>query len=197
MRRGIRPDGTRLLIMQSWDFAVMSDDDAASVIAYIRSLPPVDRVTPRVKLGPVGRMLVATHQLPFDATRIVDQGLPAAPPPPPGNTLAYGEYLTRVAGCQACHGIHFSGGHLAGSPDVPAAANITPTGIGAWNDTQFLLTLTTGRDPNGHYLNDFIPWRAIKYMTDDSSWRSSTTSSASRPARPEAASAAESSLRLS
>ncbi|MBV8368282.1 MAG: c-type cytochrome [Candidatus Eremiobacteraeota bacterium] len=167
IRRGIRADGTRLLIMPSWDYAVLSDDDAASVIAYIRSLPPVDRATPRVKLGPVGRMLVATHQLPFDATRIADEGLSATPPPPPGTTLGYGEYLTRVAGCQACHGIHFSGGHLAGPPDVPAAANITPTGIGTWDETQFLRTLTTGKDPNGHYLNDFMPWRTIKYMTDD------------------------------
>ena len=167
IRRGIRADGTRLIIMPSWAFAVMSDDDAASVIAYIRSLPPVDRATPRVKLGPIGRMLVATHQLPFDATRIADEGLPTGPPPPPGKTLAYGEYLTRIAGCQTCHGIHFSGGHLAGPPDVPPAANITPTGIGAWNEDQFLKTLTTGRDPNGHYLNDFMPWRTIKYMTDD------------------------------
>ena len=44
IRRGIRPDGTRLLIMPSWDYAALSNDDAASVIAYIRSLPPVDRV---------------------------------------------------------------------------------------------------------------------------------------------------------
>lgn len=166
IRRGIRPDGTRLLIMPSWDYAAMSDDDAASVIAYIRSLPPVDRATPRAKLGPVGRLLVATHQLPFDATRIADEGPPPSPPPPM-KTVAYGQYLTRIGGCMGCHGVHLSGGKLAGGPNDPPAANITPTGIGTWSDVQFMLTLTKGVDPNHHQLNDFMPWRTIRNMTDD------------------------------
>jgi mono/diheme cytochrome c family protein len=166
IRRGVRPDGTRLLIMPSWDYAAFSDDDAASVIAYVRSLPPVDRATPRVKLGPVGRVLVATHKLPFDATRLADEGPPPAPPPPM-KTVAYGEYLARIGGCMGCHGVHLSGGHLAGGPGDPPAANITPTGIGTWTDTQFMITLTRGVDPNHHQLNDFMPWRTIRNMTDD------------------------------
>ena len=166
IRRGIRPDGTRLLIMPSWDYYALSDDDAAAVIAYIRSLPPVDRATPRVKLGPVGRVLVATHKLPFDATRIADEGPPPSPPPPM-KTVAYGQYLARIGGCMGCHGVHLSGGKLAGGPNDPPAANITPTGIGTWTDVQFMSTLTTGADPNRHRLNDFMPWRTIRNMTDD------------------------------
>jgi len=166
IRRGVRPDGTRLLIMPSWDYAAFSDDDVASVIAYIRSLPPVDRATPRVKLGPVGRALIATHKLTFDATRIADEGPPPSPPPPM-KTVAYGQYLARVGGCMGCHGEHLSGGHLAGPPDVPPAANLTPTGIGTWTDVQFMLTLTKGVDPNHHQLNEFMPWRTIRNMTDD------------------------------
>jgi mono/diheme cytochrome c family protein len=166
IRRGIRPDGTRLLIMPSWDYYAMSDDDAASVIAYLRSLPPVDRATPRVKLGPVGRILVATHKLPFDATRIADEGPPPSPPPPM-KTVAYGQYLARIGGCMGCHGEHLSGGKLAGGPNDPPASNITPTGIGTWSDTQFMITLTKGVDPNHHQLNDFMPWRTIRNMTDD------------------------------
>jgi mono/diheme cytochrome c family protein len=166
IRRGVRPDATRLLIMPSWDYAAMSDDDAASVIAYIRSLPPVDRATPRVQLGPVGRVLVATHKLPFDATRIADEGPPPSPPPPM-KTVEYGQYLTRIGGCMGCHGVHLSGGKLAGGPDDPPASNITPTGIGSWTDVQFMLTLTKGVDPNHHQLNDFMPWRTIRNMTDD------------------------------
>ena len=165
IRRGIRPDGTRLLIMPSWDYTVMSDSDAASVIAYLRSLPPVDRVNPRVKLGPVGRMLVATHKLPFDATRIADEG-PPPPAPPPMDVVAYGKYLTRIGGCMGCHGVHLSGGHLAGSPDDPPASNITPTGIGTWSVVDFMRTLTRGKDPSGHVLHPFMPWRTIGDMTD-------------------------------
>jgi mono/diheme cytochrome c family protein len=166
IRRGVRPDGTRLLIMPSWDFARYGDNDAASVIAYIRSLPPVDRVTPRVKLGPVGRILIATKKLPFDAVRIADEGPPPTTVPPPMQMVAYGEYLARVGGCMGCHGAHLSGGHLAGPPDVPPAANITRTGIGRWSAADFIITLTKGRDPSGHQLNPFMPWRTISQMTD-------------------------------
>jgi mono/diheme cytochrome c family protein len=167
IRRGVRPDGSRLLIMPSWDYAAFSDDDAASVIAYLRSLPPVDRAAPRVKLGPVGRILVATHKLPFDADRIVDEGVPTASPPPAGTSAAYGQYLARIGGCMGCHGVHLSGGHLAGPPDVPPAANLTPTGIGTWSSADFIRTITKGRDPSGHNLNDFMPWRTIRDMSDD------------------------------
>ncbi len=165
IRRGIRADGTRLLIMPSWSYEAMSDDDAASVIAYLRSLPPVDRSTPRVRLGPIGRMLIATHKLTFDATRIVDEG-PPPPPPPPMAMVEYGKYLVRIGGCMECHGTHLSGGHLEGSPSDPPASNLTPRVIGAWSDVGFMRTLTKGRDPSGHPLNDFMPWRTIRYMTD-------------------------------
>lgn len=166
IRRGLRPDGTRLLIMPSWDYIAMSDDDAASVIAYLRSLPPVDRVNPRVKLGPVGRVLVATHKMPFDATRIADEG-PPPPPPPPMDTVAYGKYLARIGGCMGCHGVHLSGGHLAGSPDDPPASNLTPAALASWSSADFIRTLTKGVDPKMHQLNEFMPWRTIRGMTDD------------------------------
>jgi mono/diheme cytochrome c family protein len=166
IRRGIRPGGTRLLIMPSWDYAVLSDSDAASLVAYIRSLPPVDRETPRVRLGPVGRVLVATHKLPFDAVRIADEGPPPTPPPPM-MMVEYGKYLTRIGGCMGCHGVHLSGGHLAGSPDDPPASNITTRGIGTWSAADFMVTLTKGKDPSGHVLNPFMPWRTIRDMTDN------------------------------
>jgi mono/diheme cytochrome c family protein len=165
IRRGVRPDGTRLLIMPSWDYAALSDSDAASLVAYLRSLPPVDRVNPRVRLGPIGRVLVATHKLPFEATRIADEGVPP-PPPPPMDVVGYGKYLTRIGGCMGCHGAHLSGGHLAGPPDVPPASNLTPRGLAGWHATDFMITLTKGRDPSGHQLNEFMPWRTIRNMTD-------------------------------
>ncbi|HEX3548781.1 MAG TPA: cytochrome c [Candidatus Elarobacter sp.] len=166
LRRGVRPDGTRLLIMPSWDYAALSDDDAASIVAYIRSLPPVDRVAPRPKLGPIGRILIVTHKLEFDATRLADEGPPPSPPPA-GVTAAYGKYLARIGGCMACHGVNLSGGHLVGSPSDPPAANLTPTGIGTWSQDQFVTTLRSGKDPSGHQLDPFMPWRTIGAMTDD------------------------------
>jgi mono/diheme cytochrome c family protein len=165
IRRGIRADGTRLLVMPSWAYAAFSNDDAASVIAFIRTLAPVDRVTPRVRLGPMGRVLIATHKLPFDATRIEDEAPPA--PPTSITTVEFGKYLARVGGCMSCHGAHLSGGHLAGSPDDPPAANLTPTALASWSSADFIRTLTKGRNPAGHTLNPFMPWRTLRNMTDD------------------------------
>jgi mono/diheme cytochrome c family protein len=165
IRRGIRADGTRLIIMPSWSYAALSDSDAASIVAYVRTLPPVDRATPRVRLGPVGRILLVTHKLPMEATRIADEGAPPSPPPPMMQ-VAYGQYLTRIGGCMSCHGTHLSGGHLAGPPDVPPASNLTPAGIGTWSAPMFMITLTKGRDPSGHDLHPFMPWRTIRNMTD-------------------------------
>ncbi len=166
IRRGVRPDGTRLLIMPSWDYAALSNDDAASVIAYIRSLPPVDRATPRVRPGPVLRMLMVTHKVQFDATQLADEGPPPSPAPA-GVTAAYGGYLARVGGCMSCHGENLSGGHLQGPPEVPPAANLTPAGIGAWSQADFVRTMRTGIDPKGHALDPFMPWRSIGTMSDD------------------------------
>jgi mono/diheme cytochrome c family protein len=165
IRRGIRPDGTRLIIMPSWGYAALSDSDAASIVAYVRTLQPVDRANPRVRLGPVGRVLLVTNKLRMDATRIADEG-PPAPPPPPMMMVGYGQYLARVGGCMGCHGTHLSGGHLEGPPDVPPASNLTPTGIGTWTAPMFMITLTKGRDPSGHELHPFMPWRTIRTMTD-------------------------------
>jgi mono/diheme cytochrome c family protein len=167
IRRGIRADGTRLLVMPSWAYAAMTDDDAASVVAYIRSMPPVDRTTPRVRLGPIGHVLNATHKLTFDATRIADEGPPQLPPAAPMNLPAYGRYLVRIGGCTSCHGVHLSGGHLLGSPSDPPASNLTPTGIGNWSSANFIITLTKGVDPSHHKLDEFMPWRTIRTMTDD------------------------------
>jgi mono/diheme cytochrome c family protein len=165
IRRGIRPDGTRLIIMPSWAYAALSDSDAASIVAYVRTLAPVDRANPRVRLGPVGRVLLLTHKMRMDAGRIADEGAPPSPPPPM-MMVEYGKYLARIGGCMSCHGTHLSGGHLEGPPEVPPASNLTPTGIASWSSADFMITLTKGRDPSGHDLNPFMPWRTIRNMTD-------------------------------
>ncbi len=111
-------------------------------------------------------MLIVTHKVQFDATRLADEGVPASPAPQ-GVTAAYGGYLARVGGCEACHGVNLSGGHLQGGPDDPPAANLTPSGIGTWSQADFVRTLRTGKNPSGHALNPFMPWRSVGTMTDD------------------------------
>ena len=58
IRYGLRPDGTPLLFMPSTEFYFLSDDDLAAVIAYIKSVPPVDHVQPPSSISFTGRVVM-------------------------------------------------------------------------------------------------------------------------------------------
>ncbi|MDZ4701870.1 MAG: c-type cytochrome [Rhodothermales bacterium] len=60
IRYGVRPDGTSLLIMPARTFHNLTDTDAASLIAYLQSLPPVDNVLPPREIRPLGRVLLGS-----------------------------------------------------------------------------------------------------------------------------------------
>src|SRR5690606_29903099 len=57
IRHGVRPDGGPVLVMPSSGYNRLSDDDAARIIAYLRSLPPVDNELPRTQVRFLGRIL--------------------------------------------------------------------------------------------------------------------------------------------
>lgn len=51
IRTGVRPDGRILAPIMPWrSYAALSDADAAALVAYLRSLPPVAHAVP----GPIG-----------------------------------------------------------------------------------------------------------------------------------------------
>jgi cytochrome c553 len=167
LRHGVRRDGTPLLIMPSQDFAALSDADLAAIVSYIVGQPPVANTTPRVRVGPVGRALYATRQLPIAALEI-QRTRPQPSTVRPGVSVAYGAYLARAGGCMSCHGAHLSGGHLNGAPSDPPAQNLTPAGdLGHWTFDQFRQSIRTGVRPNGTHINTFMPWPTIAQMTDD------------------------------
>ncbi len=165
IRHGMAPDHTRLFYMPSLAYAALSDRDLRDVIAYLRTLPPVDRVTPPKEFSFLGHLMLLTHQMPaaFDE---IDHTTPHAPFQPPAANAVYGKYLARIGGCYDCHGQNLAGGKLQG-PNNPAAANITPAAIGGWSEAQFVTTLRTGRDPTGHVLNPFMPWQSLRGMSDE------------------------------
>lgn len=168
VRHGIRPDGKPLLFMPAQEFWSMSDEDLASVVAYFRSVPPVDRVTPRGRPGPLARLLYVTGRLPLVPARLVDHAAARPTAPAEGSTAEYGAYL--ATGCTGCHGPGFSGGKIpGGDPGWPAARNLTPdreTGIGMWSREDFASALRTGVRPDGAALNPAMPIAATKHMTD-------------------------------
>lgn len=166
IRHSVGHDDRQLMIMPAWP--TLSADDLNAVLAYIRSRPPVDREHPPIALGPVSTMLIATGLAPFFQSDEVDHHATLLTPPAPAATKEYGQYLTQVAGCAHCHGPTFSGGKVAGGdPKWPPAANITPKGLAAYDEQSFISALRTGIRPSGIKMNDAMPFRMTKNMTDD------------------------------
>lgn len=167
IRHGVAPGGRALLLMPAHEYAPMSDDDVRAVVAYVRSLPGVDRETPAQRVGPIGRVLFLTGQVPLVPALIVDHDRVGGAAPPEAPTVAYGAYL--AAACTGCHGATFTGGPVPGAPpDAPDAANLTPdpeTGLGRWTEADFTRVLTTGVRPDGRRLDASMPVAMTKALT--------------------------------
>jgi mono/diheme cytochrome c family protein len=137
--------------MPSVDYFKMSDQELADLVTYIRSLPPVDRVVPPVKYGPLGTILVATEQFRFSVNLHPGHDRPhVAEPPPAAPTTAFGEHIAGV--CTGCHRPNFEGGPIKGGPpDWPPARNLTQTeeGLKTWTYDDFVALLRTGLRPDG------------------------------------------------
>jgi mono/diheme cytochrome c family protein len=168
IRHGVRRDGTGLMIMPSADFNPLSDQDVGAIISYIKSLPAVARTLPPTELHFLGRALWTAGQLPLlDAARI-DHAKPHPTQVAMTTGPEYGHYLADVGGCTGCHGPGLSGGKIPGTPpEWKPAANITPTGIGAWSLDDFKRALREGKRPNGTPIDSIMPWKASGHMTDD------------------------------
>lgn len=169
IRHGIGPDGKPLLFMPSHEFNVLTDEDLGALVAYLKSVPPVDNPPEKSTVGPIGRLLFLKGDLHLLPAEIIDHDAPRAAAPAAGPTAEYGAYLS--TGCAGCHGAGFSGGKIPGTPpNFPAAANLTPdteTGIGAWSEADFFRALREGRRPDGRELAPEMPWQLTREMTDD------------------------------
>jgi cytochrome c553 len=169
VRHGVRPDGLPS-VMPAEDFRLMSDQELSDVIAYIRSMPPVDNEVPPVRLGPLGTVLVATGQLPFAALMLHSHTEPHPTLPPMTEvSVEFGRHMAGV--CTGCHGADFSGGAIpGGDPSWAPARNLTPhqEGLAAWSYADFETALREGKRPDGSALVEpmtfVIPYAAN--MTD-------------------------------
>ncbi len=127
IRHGVDPDGKPLLVMPAQDFSNLSAEDLGAVIAYVKTLPPVDNKPPSTGLGPMAHVLLTMGELDdMLPAEYVDHDAPLPTAPPEGATEAYGEYLIGVATCQGCHGAELAGGQAG--PGEPIGPNLTPAG---------------------------------------------------------------------
>ncbi|MBK7782268.1 MAG: c-type cytochrome [Ardenticatenia bacterium] len=168
IRYGVATDGRALMIMPTEDYNGMSDEDLGAVIAYLRSVPPVDKELPSSLLRPLGRTLAALGKLDIFSIDHVDLNAPRAKTLKPEVSKAYGKYLAQIAGCTGCHGPGLSGGAIPGAPpDFPKAANLTPSGaVGDWQFQDFLSTIRSGKNPKGRQLVEEMPWKSFAGMSD-------------------------------
>jgi mono/diheme cytochrome c family protein len=160
LRDGIGHGGDLLIPMMPFtSYQYMSDEDARSVVAYLRSIPPVRNAVDRSK-----------NDLPFPMGFLMRRGvahhLPAkdvkAPPPPSkgGNQVQWGEYVARLGHCWECHSD--KNGHGpdtdwlfgGGAPMNPNGIgrvyvrNLTPdveTGLGRYTADQIKVALINGK----------------------------------------------------
>jgi len=140
---GVNKDGQALFpVMGYHRFGRMDQEDIFSIIAYIRTLPPVKKDVPE-------------SQADFPVNFIINT-MPAkaelSPLPDTTDAVAYGKYLVNATGCVDCHsktdkgsvipGTEFGGGmefkSPAGSLFSPNITMHRQTGIGNWTEADFV-----------------------------------------------------------
>jgi hypothetical protein len=134
-------------------------------VAYLKTVPPVDRELSPRQFGPLGYILVGAGQFPWPADMAAHATNISAPPM--GPTVEYGQYEVDAFGCRDCHAHNLAGGPYP-QPGVTAVVpNITPgSEIKSWTQDQFIQTIRTGVTPSGHQLTDLMPWKDFKSATD-------------------------------
>ena len=178
---GISKDGTPLFpIMPYEKYGHASKDDMLAIVAYMRTLAPIESTIPERRLeGPLGFIVRA---MPKEAA-LVDET------PKPGDA-AFPAYVTNLAGCLTCHteaddrgqlieGKHYAGGRAFPMPTggVVRSANLTPddeTGLGRWTREAFVArfkatTVEVARAQPvaaGTY-NTLMPWTEYAGMTEE------------------------------
>lgn len=173
IRHGVNPEGRGLMIMHSDIFHNLSQEDLGALIAYIKSMPPVDNKIPDRKVLPMGRIMVAlgmfdSEVMPFLPAEEIDHDAPFNKMPEMGPTAEFGEYLVSITYCRMCHGSDLTGGPPL-EPGIPPGPGILAYGApDGWSEEQFVTTIRTGVTPSDKELNtEFMPWDFYANLTDD------------------------------
>ena len=159
IRDGADNRNRRLPVMSAQRMRYLSDEDIQSVIAYIRSQPPVEHETPPPAPSFLTVAMAGANMLPLLDGMAPDTIHAPAPAP----TREYGEYMVRWMGCDECHGRTYTGG---GGGVVPVGPSLRS--VKNWTPDQFIAALRTGRTPFGKQLDSLaMPWNIYSRATDD------------------------------
>ncbi|GAB2977083.1 hypothetical protein GCM10027049_10110 [Mucilaginibacter puniceus] len=140
---GVKKDGSAIFPLMPWPYySKMDREDVYSIIAYLRTLKPVNTNHPKAELDFPLNILVNT--MPKKAA--------LGTKPAVSDTIKYGQYLVQSAACMDCHsqnnngdllpGLEFAGGReFKVNGNSVFSANITPdaqTGLGNWTREAFI-----------------------------------------------------------
>jgi hypothetical protein len=172
IREGIGHDGRALFpIMPFPHYRNMPDEDLASIIVYLRTLPPVRHAVPQSEIISPVKYIIRNEPQPVTEP---------VPQPDISDLVKRGRFLVNLTGCADCHtpvdkqhrpiaGMEFAGGQVLSAPwGTVASANITPdaSGISYYDEATFIKAMRTGV-VGARQISKTMPWAAVGTMTDE------------------------------
>lgn len=167
IRHGIDPEGKPIFMVAVGSTSHLSDNDLGAIIAYVKSVPPVDHKTNGQHFTPLAKILLAVGVIRALPVETVSHETSVSAPER-GVTAAYGQYLVDTNDCRVCHGPKLNGGPFPDPTIKLISPNLTPGGeTGFWKEEQFINTIRTGVKPSGNPLNEHMPWKTYRLFEDD------------------------------
>lgn len=178
---GVGKDGRALFpIMPYPNYAQMDKEDVYSIIAYLRTLEPVENEVPASE---------SFFPMNFIINTIPAKAELSDAKPDKSDPVEWGKYLVTTASCMDCHtpkeqgadipGMTFAGGmeFLMEDGSITRTANISPdmnTGIGSWTEAQFVDRFKEYADStfifhevSAGQFNTSMPWSMYSRMSED------------------------------
>jgi mono/diheme cytochrome c family protein len=134
IRRGLGPDGRTLWIMPSHSYQFMADQDVATLIAYIRTLPQTGVSMPGPEFDLATRLAILRNRVSSEMKLAAD----SEPSMDLGPSTASGRRIAAMT-CVECHGSDLSGTYLSPQWAPPNLAVVA-----AYSRTDFSIFMRTG-----------------------------------------------------
>lgn len=139
IREGIKRDGTPIFPMMPYsDLRALSDEDVRAVVVYLRSQRPVRLASRKAELDFPVNLLMRLDPEPVKGP---------VQAPDPGDRLAWGGYLVRIAGCKKCHTPMDKGSLVESEAFSGGMVFEIPTGQGR----RRVVTANITPDPTGYF----------------------------------------------
>lgn len=170
LRHAVNPAGKPVFIMPSEAIGLLSDADLGCLIAFLKTLTPVEKPLGPTNFTFFAKILAGAGQFgnlyPYDI--IQHNEVKTIQAPPKSASVEYGAYMARFHACKSCHGEQLNGG-ISPDPISPPPANISTGGnLGKWTLDQFRETMRSGKTPEGKLLDaKFMPWPGIGAHDDE------------------------------